>query len=282
MKPQKLSTKSNPLGDSMNLSEAFNQLKKEEHEASFDGLGNWLDQQSKKPKTMKNIYKIAASFILATMILIACTVPVEQEEEIGYMIKGLASTESVDLKSKLFQIPDLDPSLISVHQILHEQMGNEKIEELSEIMMVLAEANYEEAKEMSKTLEGVFNFKSINILPIEEKVDRTIYQSVLRSFDVKVDDGITEDKLVARINSFIHEHSSEVSEAQIKEDKDGNRYVAFSINSGTEANIEIKRSVESLYNDLTPKVIIKNLDPEKQEELKQAEILKLKEIKEQL
>lgn len=265
----------------MNLQEAFNQLKKQKHDVSFDGLGEWLDQNTQKPKTMKNIYKIAASFIFATMILIACTVPVQQEEEVGYMIKGIASSESVDLKSKLSQIPDLDPSLISVHQILHEQMGNEKIEELSEIMMVLAEANYEEAKKMSQTLGGIFDFRTIDILPIEEKVDRTIYQSVLRSFDVKVDDGITEDKLVARINSFIHEHSSEVSEAKIKEDKDGNRYVAFSINSGTEANIEIKRSVESLYNDLTPKVIIKNIDPEKKEELKQTEILKLKEIKEE-
>ena len=280
MKPLKLSTKLNLLGEDMKHSKAFENLKKHDHSASFDGLGEWLDKNHKKPNTMKNIYKIAASFIFATLILIACTVPVEQEEEIGYMIKGIAGPDAISLKTKLAEIPDLDPSLISVREVIHEQIKNEKVEELTEVIMVLAESNYSEAIEMSDKLRGVFEFTSLDILPIEEKVERTMYQSVLRTFDIKVADGITEEKLVARINSFVHEHSSEMSEAQIKEDKDGNRYVAFSLNAGKEGTLEIKRSVETLHNDLAPQIKIKNLDPDKQEQLKEKELEKLKELRE--
>lgn len=68
----------------MNESNAFNTYKKHDHSESLKKLGPWLDQQSQKPNDMRQFYKIAASFLIAALVLVACTVPVEQEEEIGY------------------------------------------------------------------------------------------------------------------------------------------------------------------------------------------------------
>lgn len=272
MKPTKLLTKSNPLGDSMNLSEAFNQLKKQEHDASFENLGEWLDQNHKKPKTMKNIYKIAASFVLATMILIACTVPVQQEEEIGYMIKGMASPEAMNLKFKFAAIPELDPSQISVHRVLHEEIGKDNAQEFTEVVMILPEANYKAAEDKKAALSGVFDFQSLEILPIEETIERTFFESALHKLEFKVDSKLSDAKVATRINTFLHENSSSKGDAKVKIDENGNRYVVLEVGFAENSNIETKRSIEDLAIDLAPegnKLMHKDISEE--------EILKLKE-----
>ncbi|MBO6522910.1 MAG: hypothetical protein JJ971_03720 [Balneolaceae bacterium] len=277
MKPLKLSTNTNLLGEDMKQSKAFDNLKKRDHSASFDGLGTWLDQNHKKPNTMKNIYKIAASFIFATLILIACTVPVEQEEEIGYMIKGMAAPDAISLKSKLAEVPGLDPSQVSVHQVLHEEIGKGKAEKRTEVVMVLPEANYQAAQDKRDALSAVFDFQSIEILPIEEKVERTFFDAALHTLELKVDKTMSEEKVSARINVFLHENSSAKGDAKILKDENGNRFVVLEVGLDKNSAYEVKKSIEELTNDIGPegnkfihedgseqKVIeIKKQDPEK-------------------
>ncbi len=269
MKPLKLSTKSNQLGDDMKQDKAFENLKKHDHSASFDGLGDWLVQNSKQPNTMKNIYKVAASFIFATLILIACTVPVEQEEEIGYMIKGIADIESVNLKSKLAEIPGLKISQLNVHDIIFEQeeSGEESASYFSEVIMVLPEANYDAAVESKSKLMGAFDFQSLDILPIEDMVERPLYEVALNKFDLKIRPDISDSAIALRIDEFLHANSTIEGSSKIHTDENGVRYVEIVIEeslnnanelgikfqSGANANIQLKRGIEGLHNDLSPK-----------------------------
>lgn len=295
MKPLKLSKKLNPLGDIMNLPEAFDQLKNTKHNSSFENLGDWLENNNAKPRKMKSLYKVAASLIFTTLILIACTVPVQHEEEIGYMIKGIATSESVSLKSKFAQFPNLDPSQISISEIILEEIGEgkEKSERLEEIVMILPEANYNAAEEKKEALSGMFNFKSLEILPIEETVERTVFESALHSFDLKVKEEITEEEIAVSINKFLHENSNNKGKANLKTDKEGNRIVEISLIDATdnvndfEINYEpngdshyrTKKSIENLYNDLSPErpasERTKNISAE------EVKALKLREIKKQ-
>ena len=260
MKPLKLSKKSNPLGDPMNLQDEFNNLKNKDHNRSFDELGEWLDQNAKKPRDMKSIYKIAASIVITTLVFIACSVPVAQDEEIGYMIKGLTpaleipdNVSSKEYYKQRFENVNLDIKQVSVHQVLHEEIGNEAVEML-EVVMALPEANRNLAESKKVSLSKVFDFESVEILPIEETIERTMFESALHKFDIKLKPEITEVRAAARINKFLHENSAFGGEAEIKIDEEGNRYVEIEVISVNEApqNVQLKRSVESLHRDLTP------------------------------
>lgn len=286
MKPQELSKKLNPLGKNMNLPDAFKKIKSTKHNSSFENLGDWLNQNTSKPKKMKSLYKVAASLIFATMILIACTVPVQHEEEIGYMIKGIATSESVSLKSKLAQFPDFDASQLSINQIIHEQVGvgKEKVEELEEIVMILPEANYKAAEDKKAALSAMFNFKSLDILPIEETVKRTVFESALHTLDVTVKEEISEEKVASRINKFLHENSNAKGDATIKIDENGNRYVVLEMVMQETTGAESKKSIEHLMNDLSPghdKILHEDLSEEQIFELKARELEKVKRHKDQ-
>lgn len=260
MKPLKLSKKSNPLGDPMNLQDEFNNLKNKDHSKSFDELGEWLDHNAKKPRDMKSIYKIAASIVITTLVFIACSVPVSQDEEIGYMIKGLTPALEIpdNVNSKVyfkekFEQADLDMREVSVHQVLHEEIGNEAVEML-EVVMALPEANRSLAESKMASLSKVFDFESVEILPIEETVERTMFESALHKFDVKLKHEISEVQVAAKINKFLHENSAFGGEAEIKIDEKGNRYVEIEmpVTNDMNQNVLIKRSVEKLHNELTP------------------------------
>ncbi|GAB5410428.1 MAG: hypothetical protein BalsKO_27930 [Balneolaceae bacterium] len=281
----------------MNLQEAFNQLKEHKHNTSFDGLGEWLDQNTQKPKTMKNIYKVAASFILATMILIACTVPVEQEEEIGYMIKGLASINAINLKAKVSVIPELNSPQLSIHDVIYEQeeTGEQSASEYSEVIMVLPEANYQAALDKKVALAGAYDFVSMEILPIEETVERTMFETALTKFDLKLKNSIPDSVVARRIDQFIHENSSVDGTSNVYTDENGVRYVEliiegrkseennFQIKYGNDvnANIRLKQGIETLHQDLSGKVVVGKLDSLSINELEARELKERKRILEE-
>ncbi|MEP1151004.1 MAG: hypothetical protein ABJH08_04665 [Balneola sp.] len=273
MRPQKSSKKLNPLGEIMNLPDAFNQLKNTKHNSSFENLGDWLNHNTSKPKKMKSLYKIAASLILVTMILIACTVPVQHEEEIGYMLKGLAPAMDAKYKSNLkaeFEKVGLVPSQVRVSQVLieHEETGETNGDKLTEVIMVLPKADFAAAEDKKSKLAGIFDFQSLEILPIEETVERTVFESALHTFDLKVREEITEEEISARINKFLHENSDTMQgDAKIKTDQDGNRIVELSLETIMEETVDYevkyepngnthyrtKKSIDLLHNDLSPK-----------------------------
>ena len=269
MRPLTLSRKSNPLGEVMNLQDAFVKLKQTKHDSSFENLGEWLNNNS-KPRKMKSIYRIAASFILAGLIFIACSMPVQQEEEIGYMIKGLASVEVTKLKTNLAQIPNINLSELSLSQVIfeEEESGEASPSKLTEVIMVLPEANYEAALNKKASLAGAFDFESLEILPIEETVERPLYEVALKTtFDLKLRNDLPDSLIAKRIDKFLHDNSSIEGNSKVHTDENGVRYVEIVIedaldgakelgikfNRDANANIQLKRGIESLHQDLSQK-----------------------------
>lgn len=266
----------------MNLPDAFKQIKKTKHDTSFENLGDWLANNNSKPKKMKTFYKIAASLIFATMILIACTVPVQHEEEIGYMIKGIASNSDLNFKFNYkfkFEEAGLDPSQVSIHQVLieHEETGETTGEKIQEVVMILPKADYRAAEQKKEALASIFDFSSVDILPIEETVERTVFESALHTLDIKVKDEISDLKVANRINTFLHENSNAKGDAKVLTDKEGNRFVVLEVGIHKNSGAATKRSIESLVNELSPeenKVLHKNMSEIEVIEVKEREIEK--------
>ena len=238
MKPYESSKKLNPLGDIMNLSEALNQLKKHEHNNSFNELGEWLDHNSKKPKKMKTIYKVAASFTIMALLFVACSIPVEQEEEIGYMIKGKTESISKSLESEMekeysFSSVGINPGQLNVTKVIQEEPGKEP-KVYNEYIMVLPEANLQAAIDKKAALESIIDFSSLEILPIEDKVRRSFFETAIHKMDLQiveeeVEDVIVEERVVSKINAFIHENSEANANARLDRDEKGNRIAIIEV-----------------------------------------------------
>jgi hypothetical protein len=265
----------------MNVSDAFNSLKNKDHSTSFEGLGPWLDQQSKGPKPMRNMYKIAASLVATALILVACTVPVESEEEIGYMIRGL-TTESAEIgKGKISSLSGFDLAEIQftpvIHEMIHQDGSLSEAEEMQEVVLILPESNHDVAVEKVVALEAVMEFSHIEIMPIESTVERTFFESTLhKTFDIKIDPDLSEAQIASRINTFLHENSSITETIEVKEDENGNRHAVFVFEMGEEGKFEVKRDIEQLYNDLTPGNN-EFISEDEVQEMKEQEIQKMEE-----
>ncbi|MEP1306961.1 MAG: hypothetical protein ABJK11_17870 [Balneola sp.] len=294
MKPLKSSKKLNPLGENMNLPDAFNQLKNTKHDSSFENLGEWLGQNTSKPKKMKSLYKIAASLTLTALIFIACSIPVQQEEEIGYMIKGYIETEiTVDLRTQLADAAAVKLTQLNANTVLHEeeqeieivdQAENNFTQSMAEIVLILPDADINLANEKKNSMAAKFDFHSIEVLPIEETVERPFYEAALHNLDIKVGKELSEEQVVERINTFLHENSSSNGRAKISLDEQGNRFVEIAVDLSGD-NHQVKRTVERLYNELVPnhaKEMRDNMTKEELMELKQKEIDKAKAKKAQL
>jgi len=265
----------------MNVPEAFKSLKNHDHSSSFNGLGTWLDQHSKGPKQMKNFYKIAASLVATAIILVACTVPVQQEEEIGYMIRGLSTESEAVGKGKIANLSGINMAEVQfipvLHEIINKESSNSEPQVYTEVVMLMPQANLKAAQDKANALMAAVDFDQIDIMPIQETVERTFFESALqKTFNVKIDPDLSEAQISARINNFLHENSSVVETAVIEEDEKGNRHAVFVFEMGEDGKFEVKRDIEELYNDLTPgenEFLHKDVSEE--------DVLQLKKLKEE-
>ena len=262
----------------MNLNESIQKLKETDHSSSFEQVEGWLASSKKSTRTFP-VYKVAASFILLCFITIACSVPVSHDEEIGYVIKGTAPQEAApspeynfrfDVKTK-FEQAGINPSQVSVQQVLHEEPGKDPVEKM-EVIMAFPDANRSLAEQKMASLSKVFNFERVEILPIEETVERTLFESALQTFDIRVKKEYEEVEVAAKINTFLHENSSFGGEVEIKIDENGNRYVEIEIPMDKSMDPGgTKSAIENLYLELNPE---HNTFVE--EELTEEEIIELK------
>tara|TARA_Y100001935_G_scaffold3740_1_gene2944 strand:- start:6919 stop:7770 length:852 start_codon:yes stop_codon:yes gene_type:complete len=231
MKPLPSSKKLTLWGNAMKLEKAFQKLRETDHSDSFEGLDSWLDQNTKKKRPMKSIYKIAASFTLIAVIFIACSVPVEQNQEIGYMIKGVSSLNQPDIKSKMmsgnFASDDIGMSQVNINTQVMERDGEEP-EVITEVMMILPEADYELAESKRAALNEIFNFSRSEILPIEGKVEKSFFESTLERFDINlnINPDLTEEEIELQITNFLKEQGEHMTgEVEVSVDELGRKVV---------------------------------------------------------
>jgi len=258
MKHQKLSKKSNPLGDAMNLQDAFDRLKNSKHDSSFENLGKWLDQNHKKPKKMKTFYKIAASFVLTTFVLIACSLPVQHEEEIGFMIKGISSNTEASLIENMENAKSVFGRQVVMNFIVVEGFSTGKVNQPrqeAEIILMLPEADVEEANEKMDKLNDIFNFDKVNLMPVEEEVEIPLYKAALSQVNLNFGKALSEEVIIERFNSFLHENSTVPGKAKLNTDTEGNKYVEIIIEDA-ESTTEMKSVLHNIEADKIKSVTI--------------------------
>lgn len=292
MKRPKLSQTSNLSDKLMNPSEHFNHLKNEDHSASFDQLPTLMNtREATSSNGWRPIYKVAATFLITCLTFVACSLPVQQEEEIGYMIKGVSTTPVKVIKGKIGANGQADiginPDQLSINNIVHEEVGKDP-QTLSEVIMVLPEANLELAKEKKQALNQLADFRSLEILPIEETVERPLYEAALNKVDLLVDKSLSDVVVAARINEFLHANSQSDIKANLDVNEEGERVVKLYLNLAKNLKVDestnVKRSLERLIIDVTAheKKQKKHVDMSKEEllKLKQLEIQRKKELQE--
>jgi hypothetical protein len=237
----------------MNLPDAFDQIKKTKHDSSFESLNGWLDQNTSKPKKMKTFYKIAASFVLTAFVLIACSLPVQHEEEIGFMIKGISSNSEASLIENMKNAKSEFGKQVVMNFIViegfsvSEGKGKEPRQE-AEVILMLPNANVEEANAKMDRLNSIFNFDQMNLMPIEEEVEVPLYQAALSQVNLNFGKSISEEVLIERFNKVLHENSTVPGKAKLNTDAEGNKYVEIIIEDA-QSTLEIKNALNNIGAD---------------------------------
>ncbi|RNC83148.1 MAG: hypothetical protein ED557_10580 [Balneola sp.] len=207
----------------MNLKDELNQFKQHTHEHSLEELGNWLDQNHKTPRKMRPIYKIAASFVALMLVLVACTMPVQQEEELGYMIVGIVEAEGAEITNILSKSRTIDMNQIILNDVIYEAEDDSKeakekagkSDSHKEIILVLPEADIDEATQKRNELQSMFSFESINVFSMEEEVERPLYEAALHSLNIVLDSSTPDSVIAFNIDKYLHENSSFEGSARV-------------------------------------------------------------------
>ncbi len=269
MKPQPSSKKSTQWGDAMNLKEELNQFKKHTHEQSFEDLGSWLDQNHKKPRKMRPIYKIAASFAALMLVFVACSMPVQQQEELGYMIVGIVEAEGAEITEILSKSRSIDMNQIILNDVIYEEEDDSeeakakagKSEAHKEIVLVLPEADLDEATQKRNELQSMFSFESINVFPMEEEVERPLYEVALHSLNIKLDSSVPDSAVAYSIDKYLHENSSFEGSARVAYNEKGVRVVEVVEQvSNLSSRLQILRQDGSEYHEQAAQMSITLLD----------------------
>lgn len=267
MKPQPLSKKSTQWGDAMKLNEQLNQLKQHTHENSFEQLGKWLDQNHKTPRKMRSIYKIAASFVALMLVFVACTMPVQQEEELGYMIVGIVEAEGAEITATLTEAISIDMNQIILNDVIYEEEDDSeeakekvgKSEAHKEIVLVLPDADLDEATQKRDELQSMFSFESINVFPMEEEVERPLYEVALHSLNIKLDSSVSDSALAYSIDKYLHENSSFEGSARVAYNEKGIKVVEV-LSEFVPGRLEILRKEGVHYDEQTARLKFSVMD----------------------
>ena len=199
----------------MDFNKQLNNYKETDYSDSLPDTLAWLGKQdSNGNKDGFSIYKIAASLLILSLGVIACSLPVDQTEELGYTIKGTSimsvSTETKELSAfmnQIRQIREENPARIN-YSILDKDTEHARAQ--IEVVMILPEATLEEAKAEEARLSSLADFTSIEILPIEGSVKRPLYAAALDKFEI-VEEEVSTEEVAKGINTWIYRNQAEIS-----------------------------------------------------------------------
>gem|GEM_PF-1566825 len=228
MRLLKLYTKSNLLDDIMSLSNPFNELKSVDHSRSLHNLSQWLDHKSKTPRKMRPLYKVAASILITGLVLVACSIPVEQEQEIGYMIKGVTTEFSPKMKQGL-EAAEMDMnSEVHLNVTVTEDTEGNTVRN-AEVVMLLPEADRAAAEAKMASLQKHLTFQKLELLPIEEEIEQPLYEAALSKFNLHWGNKVSDEVMVAKINEMLQKNSNITGKAEIIHTEDGKKLVEIRV-----------------------------------------------------
>ena len=184
------------------VNEYLNLIKSDDYCESYPAVANYLQNKilNTKTKEKRNTFmekfilsrklKLALVVILLAVIGIACSMPVVQDDTLGYIVKWSAkksNTEAIDKINKLSWINKNQVSVLS-DEIIATNKDNISKDELLNYSIVLQNTKEDVAKSYKSDLEKISGVTNVQITPLTEKVKRSLLSSALNKiFQVEID-----------------------------------------------------------------------------------------------
>lgn len=269
-----LKDKTEHNADHLDSAKYFEQLKSEDHSASFPEVENWLYKagiklenktSERKNFSMRNFFlanklRLVYTVIFLALLAAACNMPVTQTESAGQMITLVTPKENADFQKKLYELPWMQNAQVTSN----ENVNNGEAQVLYRI--VLPDATKEQVKDYAREIESLGNITLIRITPIDYDVKRPLYSAALHDF-FKVDidaTGMSDEELQAEVERKMKEQGVDMR-IQFKTGPEGRRVVTIE-NIGNELQKEPKSyelNIEDKNGQENIKLMEKKADPEK-------------------
>jgi hypothetical protein len=269
-----LKDKTKHNADHLNTGHYFEQLRSEDHSASFPEVANWLykaniklenKSSERKNFSMRNFFlanklRLVYSVIILALLVAACNMPVTQTESAGQVITMVVPKDNGDFRSKMNELPWMKNAQVTVNDNINNG------EEQTLYRIVLPNTTKEQVKEYARELESLGNISTIRITSMDYDVKRPLYSAALHDF-FKVDidaTGMSDEELNAEVERKMREQGVDMR-IQFQTGPEGRRVVTVENNGNDlqkepksfELNIEDKNGQENI------KLMEKRADPEK-------------------
>lgn len=260
--------------DHLNSEHYFEQLKSEDHSASFPQVENWLykaniklenKSSERKNFNMRNFFlanklRLVYTVILLALVVAACNMPVTQTESAGQMITLVTPKENTDFQKKMNELPWIKHAQVTSN----ENTDNGESQILYRI--ILPNTTEEQVKAYAKELESLGGITTIRITGMDYDVKRPLYSAALHDF-FKVDidaTGMSDEELKAEVERKMREQGVDLN-IRFETGPDGRRVVNLE-KIGNEMQKEPKSyelNIEDKNGQEKIKLMEKKADPEK-------------------
>ena len=178
------------------LERHFASLKEADYQDTFEGTRLWLERAGREQQVRheplsrrtfryarNHRVRLALASLLVAFTIAACTIPVEQEETLGYTLSGTFRPDS-----SAMAVMDSVRSLEGVTGVrwgtTREEVGEGSESDAAERLTFVAELpdfSKDEAEQQRQELEALNGVISVDVTPVEVKVRRRLYQAALPS-----------------------------------------------------------------------------------------------------
>ncbi len=268
------------------LTPFFDRLRAHRHPDTFGAVQDWVHRQREAPAaemqphnlltTMKasishaGRMRLTLASVLVLLLVVACNVPVEQEETFGYVLSGTIDQNMG--KAQMADLHDLfaaQEAQISVEPLLHEIKVDDAVTQrtLHRLAIPLPEASESEAYARLEDLRSL-GVMDLSIEPLETTVERPAYKAALHHvvhgmFEIKVDESVVEETIHGHLEKL------EMSGFDVSHETDehGNRTLKIKPLVEGHFTPEGKQNLHALMEEVVPRDASRVFDPEEEARL---------------
>ena len=176
------------------LERHFASLKEADYQDTFEGTRLWLERAGRaqqvrhEPLTWRTFryarnhrVRLALASLLVAFTIAACTIPVEQEETLGYTLSGTFRPDSSAM-AVMNSVRDVEGVSGARWGTTRKEAGEEgQVAEWLTFFATLPDFSEDEAERQRQELEALDGVVSVEVRPMEVKVRRRLYQVALPS-----------------------------------------------------------------------------------------------------
>ena len=178
------------------LERHFAPLNEADYQDTFEGTRLWLERAGREQQVRheplsrrtfryarNHRVRLALASLLVAFTIAACTIPVEQEETLGYTLSGTFRPDSSAM-AVMDSVRSLDGVTGVRWGTTREEVGEGSESQAAEWLTFVAELpdfSEDEAEQQKQELEALNGIISVDVTPVEVKVRRRLYQAALPS-----------------------------------------------------------------------------------------------------